>query len=288
MPIGPRLYVGRPPVTPAGFGLLQTATVIDDTDPHWRNGVEFEPLDCDESAITTQQCVEFPPDAPTAAVQTKVTEPTGQRQSTADPFTVYTYVACSAPSFDDQMLRDRVAEKLTLGEGRAIEREFWTGANGVDPHLADLAAVTILAGGLPVSPVAAMGALEGALGECFGGVGMIHSPRGAIPSFQSQYLIEKSGQRLRTNPLETLIAAGGGYPGSGPDGIAAPAGQSWVFASGGVTIRRSGIEFVGTAAPEWVKRDSNDSVLIAERTYVITLDDCCVFAVLVDLNGCCC
>jgi hypothetical protein len=181
-----------------------------------------------------------------------------------------------------------VSEKLTLGEGRAIEREFWTGANGINPHLADVLDTTILAGGLPVSPVAGLAALEGALGECFGGIGLIHAPRGAIPALQASTLIERSGQRIQTTPLSTGVVAGGGYPGSAPDGTAAAAGQSWLFATGPVTLRRTPIEFVGASAADWTKRDTNDAILIAERTYVVTLEDCCKFAVLVDLNGCCC
>jgi len=278
MASGPRLYVGRPAVAPQRFGLLQVATVVDDPDAHWRNGVEWEPLDCDESLATTEACPTPPP--------AKTLTPRGQRQSEADAFTVYDFINCSAPSFTDATLRERLAASLSLGEGRAVERALWTGSPQGTPSLTVGATVTTLGGGAALTPVAFLSALEGAIGECYGGIGVVHVPRASIPALDALGLLRQDGERLRTL-LGTLVVAGGGYPGTDPTGAAPAAGEAWGYVTGGVTIRRSGVEFVGDAPREYVDKANNDAALIAERTYVLTLDDCCHFGAVIDLAGCC-
>lgn len=292
-----RVKVEAPAVTPAKFGLLQTATSVDDPGDAWKfSGVFSMPGDCDESGVTLAGCpvpdlvdaegydVEFDP--------TKTVPANGQRTAEGDAFTVYSALACSATSFDDQEWLDRVTTKLTLGEGRAVERGFWTGealgaVDVINPHLARGADVDLPADSDPLRPVTALAVLEAAWGECNGGLGIVHAPPSLSAPFSEAGLVKNSGERLVTQ-MGHLVAFGGGYPGSSPFGVdPATVTQAWMFMSGPMTYRRSAVTIVGRRPNEYINRATNDAQLIAERTYVLNLDDCCILAVLVDIDACC-
>jgi hypothetical protein len=213
----------------------------------------------------------------------------------SNPFTVYTMPVC-APVGNYADYQQRVTNTLVAGEARAVEREFWTGAHGTMPHLAASAAVTgsgfdggvivqtaasILTGG-PVDVVEAMSMLEQALATCYGNEGVIHVPPLAVAQLMHKGIVRVDGTRLRS-PMGHLVAAGAGYPGTSPDGVAPSVNGWWLYATGAVTMRRTQVEVTSTAA-QAVDRAKNDMWLVAERTYVLGWD-CCHFAVQARLGG---
>lgn len=56
----PRKYVEAPPVTPLPFGLLSAAMVVDDQEPHWQMGLEYETGFCGASYDSEGACVAAP------------------------------------------------------------------------------------------------------------------------------------------------------------------------------------------------------------------------------------
>lgn len=280
----PRLPVLSPDRPPLPYGLMSVANVIDETDPHWLNGLLIEPDACDEAHTVQQPCDGSANKTPTS---------TGIPTKGAEPFAVYSWIDCS-PIGHWEDYAARTVTALENGEARAVEREFWTGANGTNPNLAANAAVTDASGTVLQSAAVALNAaavdiveavalLEGALASCYPGIGVIHAPRRALAFMSSKGLLDvgrgQVGPQLRTDG-GTLLAFGGGYPGTGKAGVAPSAGDSWLFATGAVTVRRDKI--ARTDRVESLNRQKNSLVMLAERTYAVIWDCSCHFAVLAD------
>jgi hypothetical protein len=254
-------------------------------------GVLHQPDACEPARSTLSPCP-----APTGL--TKSPSATGIPAVGADPFTVYAYVDCGPVGADLREYERRAREHLTRGEERAAELVFMTGtvsttgAPLISPHLAEDTAVVGPGGEisqLAASPVTtgaydvveAVGALEGALASCYGGVGVIHVPRVALAHLDHASIVHRVGDHLETLG-GNLVAAGSGYPGTTPAGAAPPGGQAYFYATGAVSLRRGPIR-IG-AAEDAIDQTNNQLVLIAERTYVITWD-CCLFSAHVSLGG---
>lgn len=281
-----RLPVAAPSRAPLPYGLVSAAQQVTETDVHWRNGVWFEPDTCDAAGITTQSC------AATGGADKPVTPNMDLRA--ANPFTVYTLPVCSAVGLLPDMAQSRAAAALTSGEARAVEREFWTGEHGINPHLAANSAVTgtdgsteqtaatvIVTGGVDV--VEGIALLEEALDSCYGNEGVLHVPPSVLTHMAAWNLVTKDGPRLRS-PSGHLVAAGAGYPGTSPAGAAPTAGSRWVYATGAVSMWRSAIDFYAQTPADILDRQKNNVIFIAERTYVVAWD-CCHLALQVNIGG---
>lgn len=288
-----RQVTASPVFTPLPYGLFSVVQEVPGPD-HWQAGVMHQPIPCASARTTIAPC-------PVAGSLTKAPSATGMPVIGADPFTVYSYVECG-PIGHSTTEWERIAlDTLIQGEERAVETTFWTGAVSttgaplVVPHLAEDAevvdsngAITQLAAspvttGTAVDVVEAIGALEGALANCYGGVGVLHVPRAAIAHMSNKGLVHDDGTgRLRT-VAGTLVAAGGAYPGTSPAGANPGSGFAWFYATGAVQMYRSTASLTSNFV-EAVDTTENDLVLIAERTYVLTWD-CCLFAAQVRLGG---
>jgi len=281
-----RLPVEAPARAPLPYGLLSVAQSLTEADVHWRNGVWFEPDTCQATSITTQSC------SATGGVDKPITPNMDLRAS--NPFTVYTLPVCSAVGLLPDQAQSRAAAALTSGEARAVEREFWTGENGVLPHLAANAVVTgsdgsteqtaatvIVSGGVDV--VEGISLLEEQLDLCYGNEGVLHVPPAVLTHMAAWNLVTRDGPRLRS-PSGHLIAAGAGYPGTSPAGAAPAAGTRWVYATGAVALWRSAIDFYAQSPADILDRQRNNVIFIAERTYVIAWD-CCHLALPISIGG---
>lgn len=283
-----RLLVEAPNRAPLRFGLMSVAQTPEDPDQvHTRLGVRFEPFTCDPAEVTCQPC---PDNSPADKIATEAKTLRG-----AMPFSLYTRPVCSSVGFAEEA--QRIAEQALLrGEGRALESVFWTGETVtgcpvVTPHLAadtaveddtgpndvqpveeQTAAEVLVTGG----PVEALARVEEALGDCYGNEGVIHVPPSVLTWFQRYRLVERDGPRLRS-PSGHLIAAGAGYPGTGPDGSDPPSGTRWIYATGAIVLRRGPVNLIPTSVESALDRSKNDIGYIAERTYVVGWD-CCHFA----------
>lgn len=282
-----------PTFTPAGYGLLSVAEAAgDDQGSHWRNGVQFQPTYCGEALNTASVCV-------TGGVD-KDPLPNGLTVRGADPFTVYAWLDCSPVGYTPDEWLTMTVDALRNNEAAAAERVFWTGeveGGTVYPHLAADTAVTetgvgptvnlqtaasvVVTGAVDI--VEAVGALEGAMAGCYGGIPILHMTRETAAHADAHSLLRREGGQLRTL-LGSRVVAGLGYPGTAPDGAEPAAGTAWMYATGAVKVWRGPIETTGRNPADWVGRATNDQVLIAERTMVFGWD-CCHFAIPVSLGG---
>jgi hypothetical protein len=214
----------------------------------------------------------------------------------ATPFTVYAEFDCSPVGLENAVTIAQTA--LAQAESYQVERAFWTGSAGgrqiVFPHLAHSSPaitdtdgvllqpnVPVTGSGGPYSPATGLGVLEGLLAGCYGGVGVIHVPLRALATLAKDNVVMRDGNQLRSVG-GSLVAGGGGYPGSGPDGAPAAAGEAWIFATGAVMMYRGPIH-VPPALNEQFDRAKNTYRLIAYRTVIVAWD-CCQYAVRVQVT----
>lgn len=287
---GARPIAEAPAFTPLPYGLWDVAQ--HPTPPsHWQQGVTW--IDrCPVGDTTYDECItvtgtgEAPP-APPAKTDNVVQEFRG-----ATAFTVFAEFDCSPVGLADAATV--AAESLARVEHSQIEAAFWTGTAGgqpvVFPHLAADAevlddngivlqsAATIVVTGDDVA--IGLGQLEHELDQCYGGQGVIHIPRFALPTFTASLLVTDVNGQLRT-ASGNLVVVSGDYPGTSPAGVAPAAGTAWIYATGPVFAYRS--EVFATQFRDSFDRAENTVKMIAERTYVIGYS-CCLLAALVDLG----
>jgi hypothetical protein len=290
-----RRLVDPPEFTLSRFGLLSVAEIVENAeDPHWRNGVEFQPQFCGTALTTAAVCV--------TGGATKPAVADGLTTRGATPFAVHAWLNCSPIGYSADEWRRLTVAALVNNEAAAVEAVFTSGVvpgDTVYPHLAANTAVndsagvgqvvnlqtaaTVVVTGAGVDVVEGVGLLEEAMGGCYGGVPTLHVPRRAAATLAARGLLVEEGNRLRTK-TGSLVAAGTGYTGPAPDGSALAPGVRWMYATGAVKVWRSTVELTGSNPADWIGRARNDQVLVAERVYVIGWD-CCLFAVPVQFGG---
>lgn len=291
------LIEAGPPFTPLQNGLLDAADLPVNAG-RWKNGLMRAMPVC--APAGSAEMVPCPPVTGTPFSPTV----TGAPLLASDPFWVYAFAPCSPVGYGDDLadLRTRTESALTNGEARAVEHVVWTGqpTNGgtVHPHLAadgtvdasamgantvtrQTAATGVTSGA--TATVTALGLLEGALAECYGGQGVIHMPRLALPHFSNLGLLRRDGQQIRTwnGNLVAVYSSGDRH---GPDGTEPAAGQTWVYATGAVQVYRSPIMDWGRQPAEFVGIRDNTTLYVAGRVYAVTWD-CCHLAAQVNLGG---
>lgn len=291
----PRLNVPPPPFEPSPYGLLSVVDArYDEDDPHWRTGVQWQPL-CGGVLATYDPCMAVtgtggPPPFPDAKTSNLDDEPRG-----ATPFSIYALFNCS-PGASAEHAQEQAEEAMARFESYQVEGAFWTGVASnqpvVYPHLAADAEVRDVYGtllqtaadpvtGTAVDIVEAFGQVEGALAACYKGRGVIHVPAELGPALAANSLVKAVGQRLQTLN-GNWVALGNGYPGTSPEGAAPAAGTAWIYATGPVFAYRSRVEVPNLASI--VNRANNTASGLAERTYVLGYD-CCLHAALVDIGA---
>lgn len=280
------------PFTPPSYGLLSTATELQIADPHWRMGLQWQPM-CPDAEGTYGECTR--PDGtplPAPKDDTWSWETRG-----ATPVTVYSRIDC-APVGKWEELSDQNRQALLRSEARELERIFWTGeadegsgVTSVWPHLAAdtnvidgddlIQPAAVLASNVVQEMVIGLGMLEAAMRDCYPGVATIHMPIRLAAIAADHHLIESRAGVMYTTTVGSRVVIGD-YPGTGPDGTDPDPGSTWMYATGAVFYQREPTPHTFTAV-ESFDRNVNTLGMIAERTYVIGWD-CCLMAILI-LNG---
>lgn len=252
MTTAPAVLVPAPPVIPSRYGLLSAASSLEPIiDPHIRNGVEWIPNPLGPAKTDAAECVD-------THDRTDVDDGIGLDE--APPIVLYNGYTCFALGFSEAEILQRASDALTNGETAALEQAVWTRQLMQDGITNDLTS------GTPVSLVRGLGMLEDYLGTEYGGVGVIHSPRGLAPQFaQAQQLLDGTG--YKTTVLGTRIAFGA-YPYAGPDGTDADDGTAWLVATGAVNVRRTEVTARPLTLAQALNRSTNKTFALAERTYV--------------------
>lgn len=271
----PALVVGAVRA-PLPYGLFSTFTLRTGVE-RWESGIEFETGTCDPvDGIGQLDCA----DPPTAVGLPKDLASNNGTLGTATPFTVYGHFQCSPVGYTFQSAQDKASQHLLAREEARVEQALWTGDLGNTPELASGSTNLSVAG---VSPHIAVKLLEDFMAEDYGSVGVIHMTRGMAAVLGGLGLLVASGGRL-TTITGTPVAAGAGYPGTGPSGEAHAEDTGWAYVSPALFGYRSEI-FTSSARPgDLFDRTQNDLYAVAERNYLLGFDPCGVGAVLIDLT----
>lgn len=282
MPINAAVTVAAPPRQTHKYGLFSAVPVVPVSDPHELMGVQWEPLTCERPTIVPDQCPcpttkEFVPPPPVQDVE---------------PFNVLGSWACALGGNTVAAAQQRARDHLTAGEQQAVEWAVWTGmADNHDPlsqddayHGPRFAHPTTPVIGTVQCAKDLLAVIEDYTASVYVGQPLVHLPRAVLPHLAAENLVTTTGTRLET-PYGTPLVAGAGYgeANTGPDGVRAPAGSWWVYATGAMQVRRSDV-FVPPNPEVGFSRCNNEFVAIAERTYLVGWD-CFTAAVL--FEPCC-
>lgn len=280
--------VAAPRLEPSKFGLLSVAHVTEHaaSDEHWVGGFDFESDGCSLTANILDVCG-------ADVDNNSVADGTGAlRFVKYAPFGIEVIDACSAMGVLGQDRFAKVKRQLEAVTPKAVEFELWTGSTAIEnsndnPYLAkSLGVVAIDAN--PISPRIGLALLEEAIGECGAGLrGVVHMPR-AVASILSDYIYreedETFGHTILTTALGTPVAAGAGYPGTGPGSAAQVGDQYWMYATGPVAVHLGASEVVNETLGQGFDASLNDMIVKAVRPAAAYFYPCCHFAVKVDLS----
>jgi hypothetical protein len=273
----PTLLEDVPAIEPYALGAMSAFRIVETDDPHHRNGIVYKQPAC------VAQVSEWVDDCDSTAVLPKV--PTQVEENAfvrGCPWHLYAALDCKTTTLD--AMRDEVREVFRLGEQRAVEDAVWLKTVAPDAVILNPPGTEAEALGF----VGGLAALESAIAGCWPGQATIHADRGVAIYAAQQRQLERRGGSLFT-PLDSRWAFYGDGPNTGPDGLPAPDGHAWLYATGQVTLARFPVLYPDPVMP--LRRDpatgqmTNEPYVLAERTYISDVP-CCKFAVLVCLSVC--
>ena len=276
MVVAPPIYVQAPAATPSRFGLLSAGDLVIETDPHFRNGIEWQPKPCGPAKLDASECG----DAANRTVDD------GVPVNTAGPITLYNGFTCRSIGLTEAELLTRAQEALAAGESAALESTLWTEAAApgqpwfANPLRLMIDGETDVIAGTAVPLVKGIGLLEAYLDTEYSGVGVIHAPRRVAAFAAERSQVDAEGGRKVTT-LGTRWSFGN-YPSTGPDGTPAAADTAWLVATGAVNIRRTDVTSRPGGLRQGLNRATNEVYFTAERTYVVSWE-CVTAAALVTL-----
>lgn len=288
-----------PAVSPSPYGLLTVASELPGPEKWSFNGTSWRET-CPEGARTYDECtvLEEGDSPPTTGLPKTQIEAVHLRAATV--FWLYAQFDCPAVGFSDDGVRDLAERTLNRVTPFQVEQAFATGQAAGDqvvhPHLQSslVVAEDIYSGdgrvvlsqaaenltAATVDPVEAMGLLEGALAECYKGLGVIHVPTTLLASLVAFRQVTLRNGRY-VSPAGHLVAVGDGYPGDAPDGTT-PTDALYMYATGQVWYHRGEVQ--SFPLEQTLDRDNNSVDAIAERPYLIGYE-CCLFAAEVTTGG---
>lgn len=188
-------------------------------------------------------------------------------------FVVYGGIKCRSVGFDEAEAVSEVRRVFEAKESVGVAREL--AAQRFIASASNWAAptdVTPAAGA--VSPKVGLALLEQAAGATYAGTPTIHVPRsvGAL-LWESVPLNERGG--IYYSPQGSKIASDAGYgiANKSPAGVAAPAGEAWLYATGEVSIVRGELQGPHFALSQGQSGiDDNEVRVLVERPYVAWVD----------------
>lgn len=262
------------------YGLFSAVTFRSPTSDRWEAGTESETLTCEPLAgIGPWQC-DIPRDETEGLPKTIITSEGDP--AAADVFTVYGTFVCSPVGWTPQRAQERSAELLMIREENRVEQAFWSGDLDNDPNLVDSG--TDLTAATAVPYLTGLGMLEDHVATEYGSLGVIHMMRGAATYGLAVGALVSTGGRLTTK-LGTPVVAGGGYPGTGPGALGAPAaGTAWLYITPAIFGYRTEIFTSSNRPGDLLDRSTNDLHAVSERSYLLGFDPCPVGAALVTLE----
>lgn len=283
--------------------LWDTAQHPDPGGPHWQQGITWQDR-CSAGGTVMDECLAVTGTGGAPTAQAALASNVTQQNRGATPFTIYAEFDCApvGQGLSEADLKNVAEEVLAMNEAYQVSKAFWTGVAGttagptatttVFPHLAanatlddpqsirlQTAASALVTGGDDAA--VALGQLESSLAACYGGVGVVHIPYFAVPTFVARALVRQGADGLWYTASGNKVVFGQGYTGSSPAGAAPAAGTSWIYGTGAMFGYRSDV-FV-PPFPQNFDRAKNTVKYLASRTYLLAFE-CCHFGALVTLG----
>jgi hypothetical protein len=272
----------RPQPGPLRYGLFNVAPpqtlqpTPDDPglpDHAYGGGLVYDPVGCGTAFNYEINC--DPPVAKTFSENTPEVE--------VLPWNVYASLVCGTYGYTPAYLEEKVNTRLYANEQEAVENAFWTGSAGNTPFLTDPVGATDVGGGGTFGNIVdAVSALESFAYANYGYHATMHANSSVHAYAADSNLVwsavefgpvwgssSTSDPTLRT-PLGTKWAFGGGYPGTGPAGVAPGTGETYIWITGNVAVWRQ-----PTFTPslwETFDRNLNQWMVLSERGYLATYD----------------
>jgi hypothetical protein len=300
MAIVPRGYLVRSPSCddPPKYGLLSSVTPQTINDPHWTAGpIEWEDFLCSENL---EAFIDVCPTGvvPVSGVSlTDFIKPAERNAQfcAAEPFVVVGSYECPPVGRPSGEAFEIARKRLLTWESHQVEETLWTGviANGdgfISPSFAfgnpdcDIEPVDINPAGA-LDPVAAISALEAALGDVVACGGTIHIPYELV-AYLARFNLLTLVDGVYYTPSGFKVIAGHGYPGSGPANVPAAEGEVWIFGTGPLIVVKGNIFMTPEQLPEAFDRSLNNVTVRAERFFAAGFS-CVLFAVRVALCDVC-
>lgn len=250
-------YSIAPAVTPRIGSLLDTATV--------EQGVDY--LDDGRDMFESFNRMKFDRTATFCGVNNKTFDQNSVWIK-GFPFVAYGGVLCNAVSLDQAAQRAEAKRVFDLGATVAVEAAvmdiLFSPAGGAFPTPTDLTP----AGGA-VKPKLGIAILEG----WFAANRYVGAPTLHLPTVIASLVMGVDGVAMEQNILRTKLGSkvvnGGGYgiANVSPAGVAAAAGEKWIYATGEVLVREGNID------PQQVfNQSNNEMVTLVERPYYVAAD----------------
>lgn len=264
----PPLLVPAPAITPARYGLQSAADPVTETG-RIHAGIQWDRSPCGPPTLDPAECGDDPTD---------LDLPAGIDVGQAAPIKVFAGFTCSPVDLTEEKMRARAGAALAA-DWVTVEKAVWA---STDLRLMRTGAdATVELSATPVSLVRGVGLLEAFLGASYAGVGVIHAPRTVGAHAAAAQLITPGSGHLAT-PLGNRWSFGAGYPNTEPDGSAAAVDVAWLVVTTAVTYRRTPIQHRRTREQSF-DYGTNKIHAVADRTYVVSWDDCVRAAVPVTL-----
>lgn len=267
----------------APYGILSPATTVKELDPSFLTGFRYSITDAG-LVVKTQTLYGGGSGSETIVDNRENLQDSG----IYFPFNIESSFTHSSFGHSPEGIRDKAINALDMVAQKAIESEFFHGTiaksltkENDNRYLSrNLALDVTPTAGTAVKVRYGQALLEEALAETpLSARGTIHAPRLIASVLQAS----DQGGALVTN-LGTNIVAGSGYSHIGPDGVLAPTGRAWLYATGPVTVHLGSIDIVPDKLNQSVDTLENTITYYVNRPAAVTWPTTHLYAVLVDLT----
>lgn len=267
MAIIPGQLVQAPVPIRRRYGLLTAAAgPVDLPERGNGGGIRYVPMTCGIARPYGVNCYGGEVAAPAKTLDS-VADPVE-----AGPFVALATVACNAVGWSEAEYQQMARTRLASGEQGAVEEAFWTGLD-FEGNALEIAALSEAPETVTIHDDLDMIHIVAALEDFayreqgYGHVAYIHAPVIANAYAAEANLIIQDGNLQRT-PYGSVWVFGGGYPGTGVDGAAPPAGGTYLHITGQTTVWRSPEESVYSA----FDTETNQRMVVAERAFAVAFD----------------
>jgi hypothetical protein len=255
----PGAYLTTPTPEPLKGTLLHAASITEDL--RW---MDTEGISLSYNCLPTGSLAVWP--CPDEEQPTKTFN--GPLWQDGFRFQTYAGVICESIGFDMQDAYENATRVFLAKESVAVEQALM--AQRFIASAGNWAAPTdITPASGAVKPAVGLALLEQHAGVTYAGTPTLHATRAIGALLFDSAGVKLDGNVLRS-PQGSKVASGAGYgiANQSPAGVAAPAGESWLYATGEVQIARGSLI---TPEPQ-LNRDNNAVTVLVERPYIAVVD----------------